>query len=160
MYLRAAEEKALVNYVIQQDALGLSVRVKYLPSIAFSLACKRCPADRPEKPPGKNWPQHFCKRHADTLKASKSRALDWNRYDIYDKAAQWFDVIGEVLRSPDIDRENVFNVDEIGVMLPKAGSVKMLVRKENKHGYRGARVKRQMVTAIECVSGMVGFWIR
>lgn len=74
-YLRAAEEKALVNYVIHQDALGLSVRVKYLPSVASSLACKPCLANRLKKPPGKNWPQHFCKRHADTLKASKSRAL-------------------------------------------------------------------------------------
>lgn len=151
-YLRAAEEKALVNYLIQQDALGFSVRIKYVPSIAFGLACKRCTADRPKKPPGKNWVQFFYKRHADELKPSKSRALEWDRYSIYDKVAQWFDVVGEVLRRSGVDRMNVYNVDETGVMLSKPGSVKVLVGKDNSHGYRGARVRRQMVTAIECIS--------
>ena len=66
---------------------------------------------------------------------------------------QWFDIIGEVLQGPDIDQGNVYNVDETSVMLSKPGSVKVLVRKDNQHGSRGARVKRQMVTAIECISG-------
>jgi hypothetical protein len=44
-------------------------------------------------------------------------------------------------------------MDETGVMLPMLGSVKALVGKNDTRRYRGARVKRTMVTAIECIGG-------
>jgi hypothetical protein len=44
-------------------------------------------------------------------------------------------------------------MDETGVMLSMPGSVKVLIGKNNLRGYRGGRVKRTVVTAIECVSG-------
>ena len=43
-------------------------------------------------------------------------------------------------------------MDETGIMLSKLNSVKVLFSKENQKGYRGARVKRVIVTAVECVS--------
>ena len=49
--------------------------------------------------------------------------------------------------------ENVYNMDETGVMLSLLTSVKVLVSKDDQRGYRGARVKRTTVTAIECISG-------
>jgi hypothetical protein len=49
--------------------------------------------------------------------------------------------------------EYVYNMDETGVMLSMLGSVKVLVGKDDKRKYRGARVKRTTVTAIECISG-------
>ena len=152
-YLRTWEEKALVKFLIQQDALGRPVRIKYVPSIAFSLARRRPSTDRPSKPPGKNWAQHFHKRHANVLKASKSEALDWDRFDIYDKVIHWFDVIEKVvLQDPAVLPKNVWNMDETGVMLSKLNSVKVLMSKDNQRGCRGARVKRTMVTAVECVN--------
>jgi hypothetical protein len=48
--------------------------------------------------------------------------------------------------------ENVYNMDETGVMLSKLGSVKVLVATDDVRDYRGARVKRKMVTAVECIS--------
>jgi len=56
------------------------------------------------------------------------------------------------LKDPAIVRENVYNMDETGVMLSMLGSVKVLVGKADMRAYRGARVKRTMVTAIECIS--------
>jgi hypothetical protein len=64
----------------------------------------------------------------------------------------WFEVIGNVLQDPAIMAENVDNMDETGIMLSKLNSVKVLVSKDNQRGYRGARVKRTTVTAIECIS--------
>jgi hypothetical protein len=49
--------------------------------------------------------------------------------------------------------ENVYNMDETGVMLLMLGLVKVLVGKDDIRTYRGARVKRKLVTAIECISG-------
>jgi hypothetical protein len=152
-YLYPWEEKALVKFLVQQDALGRSVRIKHVASIAFSLARqRRTPTDRPSKPPGKNWPRFFCKRHPE-LQAKQSRALDWKRYGIRDKVIHWFEAINKVLEDPDVLQENVYNMDETGVMLSKPNSIKVLVSKDNPQGYRGARVKRTTVTAIECVSG-------
>src|SRR5436305_7812636 len=43
-------------------------------------------------------------------------------------------------------------MDETGVMLSMPGSVKVLVGKDDMRDYRGERVKRTTVTAIECIS--------
>jgi hypothetical protein len=44
-------------------------------------------------------------------------------------------------------------MDETGVMLSMPGTVKVLVSKDDLRGHTGARVKRTVVTAIECASG-------
>jgi len=72
-----------VKFLLHQDALGRPVRIKYVSSIAFSLARRRT-TSQPEKPPGKNWPRCFYRRHSE-LKASTAKALDWNRYNIREK---------------------------------------------------------------------------
>lgn len=48
--------------------------------------------------------------------------------------------------------ENIYNIDETGVMLSIPSSIKVLISKYDKRDYRGARVKRISVTAIECIS--------
>jgi hypothetical protein len=60
-------------------------------------------------------------------------------------------VISEVLHDLDVRPENVYNIDEIGVMLSKLGSVRVLIGKDDLCDYRGAGVKRTIVTAIECI---------
>jgi hypothetical protein len=61
-------------------------------------------------------------------------------------------MIGEQLQNPNILPEIVYNMDEIGIMLSMLNSVKVLVGKDNTQAYKGARVKRTMVTAVECIS--------
>ena len=62
-------------------------------------------------------------------------------------------MIKEVLQDPAVLVENVYNIDETGVMLSMPSSVKVLVSKYDKRDYRGARVKRISVTVIEYISG-------
>ncbi|OCK74173.1 DDE-domain-containing protein [Lepidopterella palustris CBS 459.81] len=123
-------------------------------------------------------PTAFCKRHpelkakrvkakrvkakrvkakrvkAKRVKAKRVKALDWNRHDknIYDKVRHWFDIIGPELDRADVLPENMYNMDETGVMLSMLGSLKVLVGKDDLRMYRGAGVKRTMVTAIEWIS--------
>jgi hypothetical protein len=153
-YLTPWEESALVKFILQMADLGQPVRIKYIPSLTFVATRARPPTDRPLKPPGKNWAKAFEKRHPETA-ARRVSALDWNRHDnnIADKMTHWFEVIGRVLRDPAILAENVYNMDETGVMLSMLGSVKVLVQgKEDRRKHKGARVKRTMVTAVECIS--------
>lgn len=64
----------------------------------------------------------------------------------------WFKVIGRLLEDLAISKESVYNIDETSVMLSMLGTVKVLVNKDNIQDYRGARVKRTIVTAIKCIS--------
>ena len=76
--------------------------------------------------------------------------MDWERHEenIHDKMTHWFAVIRQVLQDPDILPKNMYNMGETGVMLCKLGSAKVLVGKDDARGYKGAGVKRTMLTAI------------
>ncbi len=86
---------------------GHPLSVKFLRSLALVTARQRFSAfqiptdDIGIRPPGKNWPQGFYKRHFE-LKARRVKALDWARHDrhIYDKVVQLFTVIGRELHDP------------------------------------------------------------
>jgi hypothetical protein len=65
---------------------------------------------------------------------------------------QWFTVIRRELHDPVILVENVYNMDETGILSSVLTSQKFLVGTDDVTRYRGAGVKRQTVTAIECVS--------
>jgi hypothetical protein len=84
--------------------------------------------------------------------------MDWKRHanNIADKIPQWFKVIGPKLCRPDLRPENVYNMDETGVMLSMLRSVTVLVDSSDKRDYHGAVVKRTMVTTIECISANGG----
>jgi hypothetical protein len=152
-YLSREEEKALVQFLLLMSNLGHLVRIKFIRLLACSIARQRSTKTRPIKPPGKNWPKAFAERHPE-LQARKVKSIDWKRHEnnVYGKIVEWFDVIGQVLQDPAVLPENVYNMNETGVMLSMLGSVKVLVGKDDRRNYRGGGVKRTMVTAVECVS--------
>jgi hypothetical protein len=133
--------------------LGTPVQIKFLLSLAFIIAGRRSTSQKAIKPPGKNWPQAFEKRHPE-LRLRRVRAVDWNRHEnnIYDKITHWFEVIGQIAQDPRVQPKNWYNMDETGIMLSMLGSVKVLINKNDLRDYRGAGVKRTIVTAIECIS--------
>ena len=57
-----------------------------------------------------------------------------------------------ILQDPIILAENIYNIDETGVMLFMPGSVNVLVGKDDIRDYRGARIKRTTVITIEYIS--------
>lgn len=151
-YLTPSKEKTLEKYLKLMIDLGNPVRIKYLFALAFSIARQRS-TNKAIKPPSKNWPRGFQRRHP-ALKSRRVKAMAWERHEnnIYDKITHWFEVIKEVLQDPAILPENVYNMDETGVMLCMLGSIQVLVSKNDPRDYRGAGIKRTMVTAIECIS--------
>jgi hypothetical protein len=106
-YLTSSEEKTLEKYLKLMANLGNPVRIKYLPALAFSIARQRS-TNKATKPPGKNWPRGFQKRHL-ALKSRRVKAMAWERHEnnIYDKIIHWFEAIKEVLQDPAILPENV-----------------------------------------------------
>lgn len=138
---------------------GYPLPVSFLRSLAVIIARQRSSifqhptTDSQIPPPGKNWPQAFYKRHPE-LRSRRLKPIDWKRDDrhIEEKVHQWFGVIGRELADPAILLENVYNMDETGVLLSVLNSLKVLVSKNDLREHRGAAVKRTLVTAIECIS--------
>ena len=88
------------------------------------------------------------------MKARRLRAIDWKRDDrqIEEKVRHWFAIIRRELADPAILPENVYNMDETGVLLSVLNSLKVLVGKDDLRKHRGTTVKRTLVTAVECIS--------
>jgi DDE superfamily endonuclease len=61
-------------------------------------------------------------------------------------------VIGRELHDPAILAENVYNMDETGVLLSFLASRKYMIYKDDWRKCREAAVKRTLVTAVECIS--------
>ena len=149
-YLTPEEEKAMIKFL---SSLRYPMRIKFIPSLSFSIARQQSAMNKPIKPPGKKWARAF-ERHHTTLRARRVRAIDWKRHEnnIYNKIVEWFEVVSMVLQDLTILPENIYNMNETGVMLSKLGSANVLVGKDNLRDSRGAGVKRTMVTTIECIS--------
>jgi hypothetical protein len=73
LYLTPSEEKALEKYLKLMADLGNPIRIKYLPALAFSIACQHS-TNKVTKPLGKNWPQGF-QKHYPALKLQQVRAI-------------------------------------------------------------------------------------
>src|SRR5438045_3210271 len=85
-YLTPWEEDVVVKFLLQMSNLGQPMRIKFIPWIAFSVTHQRPKADRPLKPPGRNWAKAMENRHP-VLQARRVSTLDWNRHEknIYGK---------------------------------------------------------------------------
>jgi hypothetical protein len=53
---------------------------------------------------------------------------------------------------PAIIPENIYNMDEMGVLLSILSSLKVLVSKQDLKNCRGAGVQCTLITVIECIS--------
>jgi hypothetical protein len=63
------------KYLLQMSDLGHPVRMKFIPSLAFSVTRHRSTTERPLKAPGRNWAKALEKRHLE-LGARRVKALD------------------------------------------------------------------------------------
>jgi len=155
-YLTPSEEKTVVDYIQGAAEGDHPVLVKSVGQLAWTIARRRSSTfeiladDDSIRPPGKNWVQKFYKRH--NLKTRTLKPLDWARHDIYDKVAHWFTLMDRVLHDSAVLPENVYNMDETGNLLSNLTSRKYVLHAADRRKYRGATIKRQLVTTIECIS--------
>lgn len=157
-YLTPGEEDAVEDILLLWHSVDHALPPKSLLDLAWVIRRQRlCNSQSPAtnddiRPPHKNWPQGFYKRHPQLI-SRKCQALDSRRHEnIQEKVAQWFTVIGEVLNDPAILPENVYNVDETGNMLNAPRPVKVIMSRHDRRNYKPARVQRTLVTAVECIS--------
>jgi hypothetical protein len=106
-YLALEEGIAVVTFLLIKSELRHPVRIKFLPSIALSVARQRSSVKKLNKPPGQKWARCFLKRHPE-IKARTVKPVDWNRHEkyTYGKMTHWFEVIEKVLQDPAVELES------------------------------------------------------
>jgi hypothetical protein len=153
--LTPQQEKAPVDHLLRLHRNGYPARVKHLRYFAGILLRQRIAvwSSSHSRLPGKDWPQAFYRRHAE-LKAAQAKAIDWQRHEknIRVKVEHWFTIMGKQLSERGILQENVYNMDETGVLLSDLNTVKVLVSRGDVQSCRGVGLRRTMITAVECIS--------
>lgn len=153
--LTPQQEKALVDYLLRLQRNGYPARVKHLRHFAGVLLSQRgagAGSSLQGRLPNKDWPQASYKRHPE-LKAARVRAIDWQRHEknIRAKVENWFEVMDKQLSERGVLQENVYNMDETGVLLSDLTTMKVLVSRSDAQSRRGVGLRRIMITAVECI---------
>src|SRR5450432_953245 len=112
---------------------------------------------------GIHWTTSFLSQHPDLKKKfvvglDKERSLAQNP----DIISNWFQLFHDVVKEYDIDSNDIYNMDEKGIMMGVIKKVKVLVSKYEKKNYMTQDGSREWVTLIECVSlggKVLNLWI-
>ena len=111
---------------------------------------------------GPNWITRFLSRHKDILRSQFSRQLDSDRARAADvgRLEDFFDLFHSTkLRSRVLD-ENIYNMDESGIMIRYAASSKVIVpRDRKKTRFVTQDGNRKNVSVVECISA-TGTYLR
>jgi len=106
------------------------------------------------KPLGPNWQSAFLRRHPDLKsKISSPRARDRFLAQDHGIFNHWFDLFLEQKEKYCVHDDDVYNMDEKGVMLGVAGKVAVIIPKteKNPHTSNGSG-NRDWTTSTECIS--------
>lgn len=152
-YLYPWKENAFVKFLLLMSDFEQFVQMKFISSLTFNFTHQRFLSNRSQKFSDRNWAKTLKRRYS-ILQARRVRSLNWNRHEknIYNKVIHWFEMIDKILQNPAIVAKNVYNMNEIEIMLSMPGSVKVLIDKNDRRDYRNARIKRTTMIAIECIN--------
>jgi hypothetical protein len=78
------------------------------------------------------------------------KAIDWQRHEksIQAKVEHRFEIMDKQLSQRDIVQENVYNMDETGVLLSDLNTIKVIVSRSDARN-RGVGLRRTMITAVQ-----------
>ncbi|GJE90483.1 DDE-domain-containing protein [Phanerochaete sordida] len=142
--LSSAQEEMLVSWI---KVLGHR-RIPMTPTVLRDYASKLA-----LRPVGMVWVRRFLKRHPDvkvrwTTGLESCRAQALNRHAV----SGYFDIIYDLIVRYDIPPENIYNMDEKGLLLGIGKRVRALVDRDQKTVNHIEDGNRELVTAIECIS--------
>ena len=100
---------------------------------------------------GVNWISQFLARHL-LLKAKFVNGLDKTRVSSQDPSiiSAWFDLFAK--HRVDVEDEDIYNMDEKGIMTGANEAVKCIISKYEKKTFMTAEGSREWVSLIECIS--------
>jgi hypothetical protein len=126
--LTAAEEIALIQWIISMDDRGMAPTLAYIRTMADLLL-----ASRGGQPTGENFVRKLVNRH-DELKARFSRRYDYQRAQCEDPALinEWFTRVAKIKVQYGIVDDDIYNFDETGFQLSASSTAKVLTRADRR----------------------------
>lgn len=147
-----AQELAVTEYLGKMDDMGMSARLRMVPSLASAILKE---SSSSESTVGEKWAPRFLRRHPE-LSKSKQRPIDVKRYLAQSpyNIGHFLDKLKEVLDTHAIQPCDIYNFDESGFQIGVAKNQRVLVRSEHKHRAVCApgSNNRELLTVAECIS--------
>ena len=130
--LSVGEEEALQLWLLQLNKWGWPARISQLEAIAIDLL--RAKGDIEEL--GIYWTRSFLLRYPELKKKfvvglDKERSLAQNP----DIITNWFQLFRDIVKEYDINSNDIYNIDEKGILIGVIKKVKVLVSKYKKNHY-------------------------
>jgi hypothetical protein len=147
--LTPAEEEAIVEYILKQDAQGFSPRRADVQDMANLLMDKRG-----ERRVGKNWTDRFIQRRPE-LSTRLSRAYDYQRALLEDPDVlnAWFRLVANMRAKYGIQDSDFYNFDETGFMMGMIGGKMVVTRSDRQSNPKLVQPgNREWATAICAVA--------
>ena len=147
--LSPGEEEALASWMLLLASWGWPVRVEQL----RGMACELLQAKGDTKELGIHWTEQFLKRHL-ILKSKFITGLEKDRVAAEDPdiIKAWFELVDYHVTKNAVEKEDIHNMDEKGVMMGASEKVKVIISKNEKRQYMTASDSREWVSLIECIS--------
>jgi len=149
--LNDIEEKALADWIKRMEGWGFPPMVWRVRQMADELLKDR----GINNGVGINWVSKFLSRQPDlTERWSKSidkdriSGLNWTNTWFW----FWFNLLDATLKKYNIQPEDIWNLDEKGFAMGKAGSVKVVCQKSTLQAHMAEPGNREWATILECIS--------
>ena len=147
--LSPGEEKALVDWTLTLGKWGWPARVEQVHGMASALL----QAKGDTKALGIHWTDQFLNRHP-SLKSKFVTGLEKDRVAAEDPAIarHWFELVKQQITDNAVELQDIFNMDEKGIMMGASEKAKVIISKYEKRQYMTANGSREWVSLLECIS--------
>ena len=143
------EETALHDWILRLQAWGWPVRVEQIRKMAQELLT----TEGDTRLLGKNWTQKFLSRYKDIRTKyipplGKERALSQDPTIL----STWFELFLRIKTEYKVEEEDIWNMDEKGVMQGDIAKLKVMISRHEKHQHMTQCGNREWVSLLECIS--------
>ncbi|KAI9037671.1 uncharacterized protein KD926_000087 [Aspergillus affinis] len=145
--LNDRQAKVLISNINRLSEKGLYISSEMLQNLAREISGKQ---------PGKLWPGRFLKRHNEELISCYTTGIDSSRKraDSAWKYALYFELLTRKIQEYDIRQEDIYNMDEKGIMIGVLRKAKRIFSKQSFEKGLKQRLQdgnREWITTIACI---------
>jgi len=149
-WLMEEEEQVVVDYIIETGNRGFPLSHKRLKEHVDEICQARHTKNFLAGGVGKKWTHRFVEKHSDHIKTSWARALEskCGRAVNPHTNEAFYTLLGETLEKYDIDEENTYAVDEIGIQTGEGGHERVLGARKAGPQYQQRDGNRENITVL------------
>jgi hypothetical protein len=142
--LSVEQENVLVEWACHHGARGVPMDRSKIAAKASHILGRKV---------GSKWAYNFLIRHSDKLKKKWTQKLDSKRAKQLNPAVvkEHFKTVIKEIVDHDIPKENIWNMDEKGIVCGGKERTKVFISRDQKDATMIGQVERETTTVIECV---------